>query len=227
MIPLFTDEEFNQAKRNDLLPLQCKQCGKIFYKTKLVIYNFKNPNHTSSGNFCSRKCMGLSQINKQKVICTNCGKGFEKLPTEIKKSKTGNYFCSRSCSVSYNNKHKTHGNRRSKLEKWLQEQLTILYPELDIHYNQKSVINSELDIYIPSLNLAFEINGIFHYEPIFGKDKLGKIQNNDISKSKACIDAKIDLCIIDTSQQKYFKPSTSQKYLDIITQIIKERSLIS
>jgi len=84
-----------------------------------------------------------------------------------------------------------------------------------------------LDIYIPSLNVAIELNGIFHYEPIYGVDKLGKIQDNDISKSKACIDNQIDLCTIDTSGQKYFKPKTSQKYLDIITNIIKERSSTS
>ena len=35
--------------------------------------------------------------------------------------------------------------------------------------------------------------------------------------------AKIDLCIIDTSQQSYITPKTSQKYLDIITKIINDR----
>ena len=62
---------------------------------------------------------------------------------------------------------------------WLEEQLTSLYPKLDIHFNRKDTIGSELDIYIPSLNLAVELNGIFHYEPIFGKDKLSKIKTND------------------------------------------------
>ena len=42
-----------------------------------------------------------------------------------------------------------------------------------------------------------------------------------------CHDNKIDLCIIDVSQQKYVKPSNSKKYLDIITNIIKERMSIS
>jgi hypothetical protein len=70
------------------------------------------------------------------------------------------------------------------------------------------------------------LNGIFHYEPIYGVNKLDKIQSNDISKSKACFDAKIDLCIIDTSTQSYFKESTSQKYLNIIINIINERLLI-
>jgi len=58
-------------------------------------------------------------------------------------------------------------------------------------------------------------------------NKLEQIKENDNSKSKACHDAKIDLCILDTSGQSYFKPSTSKQYLNIITSIIKERLLIS
>ena len=34
MFPLFTQDEFNIAKSLALLPLKCKQCGCIFYKTK-------------------------------------------------------------------------------------------------------------------------------------------------------------------------------------------------
>jgi hypothetical protein len=74
-----------------------------------------------------------------------------------------------------------------------------------------------------SLNIAFELNGIFHYEPIYGNDKLNKIQNNDMRKFQACLEHNIELCIIDTSQQKYFKESTSQKYLNIIVNILNEK----
>ena len=98
-----------------------------------------------------------------------------------------------------------------------------MYPDLDIHFNKRDAIGSELDIYIPSLRLAFELNGIFHFEPIYGPKKLGQIQNNDVSKTKLCHEAKIDLCVIDTSGQKYVKPQTSQRYLDIIISIIDDR----
>jgi hypothetical protein len=138
-------------------------------------------------------------------------------------TRTPKNFCSRSCSATYNNTHKTKGNRRSKLEKWLEEQLTVLYLELEILYSNKTTINSELDIYIPSLKLAFELNGIFHYEPIYGEDKLNQIQNNDNRKFQACLEKGIELCIIDTSQHKYVKPSTSQKYLDIITHLVNSK----
>lgn len=97
-----------------------------------------------------------------------------------------------------------------------------MYPDLVILFNDKSTINSELDIYIPSLRIAFELNGIFHYEPIFGKDKLKQINNNDNNKFQKCIINNISLCIIDTSSQKKFKEQNSLMYLEIITNIINQ-----
>lgn len=59
-----------------------------------------------------------------------------------------------------------------------------------------------MDIYIPVLSLAFELNGIFHYEPIYGEGKLLSIQNNDDRKFQACLEHDIELCIINSSEQK-------------------------
>jgi hypothetical protein len=222
MKPLYTKKDYDSVKSTQILPLKCYHCEKTFYKLKKYITS-EIKLQKGELKFCSHECSHNSKNKKQFVICTNCGVKFEKQLCQIK---TNNY-CSNSCNASYTNKHKSTGTRRSKLEIWLEEQLTNLYPNLDIHYNKTSTIGSELDIYIPSLNLAFELNGIFHYEPIYGVNKLQKIQENDNSKSKACHEAKIDLCIIDTSGQKYVKPSTSQKYLDIIINIINERLLTS
>lgn len=221
MKPLYTEQEYNNAKGIDFLPLECEYCGKTFYQAKKAIKSYLNGNPRFAIKFCSRSCCGMYSKKEVSLKCNNCGKTFYKKLSQFKKS--SNHFCSRSCAATYNHTHKSHGHRRSKLEIWIESQLTSLYPSLDIHFNRKEAINSELDIYIPSLKLAFELNGIFHYEPIYGINKLNQIQTNDISKTKACHNAKIDLCIIDVSQQKYVKPSTSQKYLDIITNIIKER----
>ena len=132
-------------------------------------------------------------------------------------------FCNQSCAASYNNIHKTHGTTVSKLERWMAEKLTSLYPSLEIHYNRKDAINSELDIYIPSLKLAFELNGPFHYEPIFSKEQLKSIQNNDQRKLQACLECGIELCVIDTSKHSYVKESTCKPYLDIVLQIIESK----
>lgn len=162
--------------------------------------------------------MGASQNIQKTVQCLNCSKQFAKHANQV--SKFPNHFCSCSCAATYNNKHKTHGTRRSKLEKYLEEQLTSLYPTFTILYNQKDAIQSELDIYIPSLNLAIELNGIFHYEPIYGEKKLEQIQNNDNRKFQACLEKKIELCIIDVSGLKYFKPANAEKYLKIVRDLL-------
>lgn len=222
MKPLYTTKEFQLANSTSLLPLKCYQCNCTFNKLKKYITS-ELKLKKGELKYCSQKCSHESKNKKQSIQCTNCGQIFEKQLCQI----SANNYCSNSCNASYTNKHKTTGYRRSKLEIWLEEQLTNLYPNLDIHYNKTSAIESELDIYIPSLNIAFELNGIFHYEPIYGVNKLNQIQENDKSKSKACHEAKIDLCIIDTSGQKYVKPSTSQKYIDIITKIVNERLLTS
>lgn len=215
MKPLFTKKQFETSKVTDKLPCRCYTCNKPFYKTKRDIN--KVLLGLRVGKFCSSQCKN----NKQPIPCTNCSSPVMRPPRELKRAK--NTFCSRSCNTTYNNKNKITGNRRSKLEIWIEGQLRLLYPNVQFLFNDKTTIGSELDIYIPSLNIAFELNGIFHYEPIYGIDKLGQIQSNDISKTKACHDAKIDLCIIDTSLQSYVKPSTSKKYLDMIINIIESR----
>lgn len=219
MIPLYTQEEFQSARSRQKMALQCLHCGKTFYKAKNEIQIFiayRGTKHTF--DFCSINCKETFQNPPIVLKCEQCGKTFKKLPNQIKKTK--HHFCSQSCSCTYQNTHKTKGTRTSKLEKWLSTQLSDLYPDLEFHFNRKDAINSELDIYIPSLKLAFELNGIFHYEPIFSPEKLSKIQNNDQRKMQACIEADIELCIIDVSKQKYFKEQTCRPFLKIIQDII-------
>lgn len=137
-----------------------------------------------------------------------------------KKSKSGHIFCNQSCAAKYTNTHKTWGTRRSKLEGWLEEKLRELYPELDIHCNRTDAIQGELDFYFPGLKLAFELNGIFHYEPIYGTERLGKTQSNDARKFAACTERGIELCILDTSRMKYFKVKWAQDHLKVIQEVL-------
>lgn len=194
--------------------LICKFCKTKFLREK------KSLRKNNKNQFCSQKCASSFRDLKQTMICPICNNEFRRAPYGLKESKSGKFFCSRSCAVTYNNTHKTKGIRVSKLELWLQQKLLEIYPELKFHFNRKDAINSELDIYIPSLKLAFELNGIFHYEPIFGEDKLNQIQNNDNRKFAACSENNISLCVINISMLKNFKEQKAIIYLNIVKEII-------
>ena len=221
---LFDLEKIKSLKSRDLIPFECPNCFNIFKKTKNDVLRWMIKNRTIS--CCSKKCSGelKTKENTKSLTCHNCNCDFVRCLSALNR-KTKYKFCSSSCSASYWNTHKTKGNRRSKLEIWLEKKLVKLYPRLEIHFNKKDAINSELDIYIPSLKLAFELNGIFHYEPIYGIDKLDKTKNNDNRKFQACLEKQIELCIIDVSKIKYFKEKTSIPILEIITNIINGASL--
>ncbi len=204
--------------------LTCDICKNSFTVTWIKAKRLKNRKKYGGSNFyCSTACAykGRGCRATPFVKCAQCGKERKKVNREIRKTK--NNFCGRSCAGIYNNAHKTHGTRRSKLEVWLENQLPLLFPFLEFHFNRRDAIKAELDIFIPSLNLAFELNGIFHYEPIFGEEKLAQTQNNDNRKFQACLEKKIELCVIDSTGLKYFKPLNAQKYLDIIVKIINQK----
>lgn len=147
------------------------------------------------------------------VSCKNCSKKFSKRVLEQKRFK--NNFCSHSCSATYNNKNKSKGTRVSKLELFIQKKLKEKY-SFDFQFNCKIAIKSELDIYVPELKLAFELNGIFHFKPIFGIEKFHQIQNNDNKKIQKCLEQNIDLNIIDVSWINYNKISNFEKVWEVI-----------
>lgn len=172
------------------IKLNCTFCNKEFSRTNTDVNSHLQKK--CKNQFCSRTCLKQFMTTKQIVNCAQCQMEIYRTISIIKKSKTKNFFCTKSCSALYNNTHKIKGNRKSKLESWIEKQLILIYPNLEILFNQKKAINSELDIYIPSLKIAFELNGIFHYEPIFGKDKLTQINNNDQRKFQACLENGIE-----------------------------------
>jgi len=169
--------------------------------------------------WCSNKCR-YPNNEKKTVECLKCKKQFKKLNAEC--IKTPNHFCSRSCAASYNNTHKTYGTRRSKLEIYLEDQIKKNYPHLELICNQKTVIESELDFYFPELRFAIELNGITHYEPIFGEDKFEKIKNNDQRKIIACYEKDIELAIIDSSSCSYLNETAKIKYKTLVFNLLEK-----
>jgi len=88
--------------------------------------------------------------------------------------------------------------------------------------NSKEEIGSELDFYFPELKFAIELNGIFHYEPIYGEDKLERIQDNDKQKMLMCYEKGIELAIIDSSHIKNLTKNHKHKMESIIDSLLEK-----
>ena len=154
------------------------------------------------------------------IYCSFCGDTLLEVPSGVVIERA---FCRRACHSSFKSGLNTKGTSRSKIEKYLEKRLTSRYPNLGFLFNCRSVIGLELDIYIPSLQLAFEINGVFHYLPIYGHEKLAATKDNDRSKRERCRRRLIDLHVIDISSEKAFSALASKKYYDFIVSKIEEK----
>ncbi len=192
-------------------PITCLYCSTVFYKSRAKI-KYSNTHNKRHSKFCSHKCYRNSQ--QSTFQCSGCKKTVSICEYKAKARK----YCTFKC-------YDLHRPQCfvSKLELLIQEQLSILYPSLDFHFNRRDTINSELDIYIPSLKLGFELNGIYHYEPIYGPEVLARTQNNDKRKFQACLERGVELCVIDSSKNQRITHKTAKPYLDIITNIINQK----
>lgn len=114
MITIYSNDEFEDAKSDDLLPLRCEQCQNVFYaKKKLIKHELTHKRGRC--RFCSQKCHHLF-YSKQDVntTCKECGKELSVKYRAYKNSLSKNFFCSSSCSAKYNNKTRGHLSNETK-----------------------------------------------------------------------------------------------------------------
>jgi endogenous inhibitor of DNA gyrase (YacG/DUF329 family) len=133
--------------------------------------------------------------------CLCCNKEFQILPHQKEKRK----YCSGTCRNIINNKN-IKGSR-SKAELLLEKELDKKFPDLEIKYNDREILNGlELDVYFPKLKLGIEWNGIFHYKSTKGSI-LEKYKIKDKIKRKKCKEMGIKLLTIKdlTSHDKFIK----------------------
>lgn len=89
-----------------MIRTSCLQCDKYFYvKPNRLLRGW--------GKYCSRSCQNLSQKTGDYVQCHNCKKPIYKNRMEIKRSKSGCFFCNKSCQTIWRNREVYVGDRHS------------------------------------------------------------------------------------------------------------------
>ena len=178
----------------------CKVCNKKVLRSDCQVMN---------NVFCSIECSAIDQRISHKgkgrardpskrtiLSCKQCGIMFERFTCSVPPGR--DRFCSQSCSAKYTNKHK-RGNR-SKLEKWLGVKLK--ERELPVLLNNREILNGyELDIYFPTKNVAFEIDGPWHRIPLNSEEHFQSIKKNDALKESRCVALGIELIRIPNEEQ--------------------------
>ena len=74
----------------------CGICKKEFYA---------KPSHLKRGDgkYCSNACSAQARRRGKYVVCTTCGKDVWRMPKHLDHSKSGNYFCNKSCQTLWRN----------------------------------------------------------------------------------------------------------------------------
>lgn len=208
----------------------CFYCNKHFTLTKYDLqkkrFACKQNNKKYYILYCSRICASRQhKIDNMQgtylVYCEHCKKEFYKNSNQI--IKTDHDFCSQHCWAVYSNSlmKPRSARQRSKFESYAEKELRRRYKGMRISFNNRKIVAPyELDIYIPKLKVAFEINGIFHYKPIYGEDKLLHTQSKERKKRYICNKKGIKLHVINISRLKNFSEQEAYKYLKRIFKFI-------
>lgn len=140
--------EKNGTKRK-ATEVTCMKCGILFLKRTSLIKEKGN-------NFCSTSCSSLFKRNRVSLICAHCQIEFERPKSDLNNSKTGTYFCSRTCKdkgQSYIEKifpdHYKGNSYRVKALALLGEKCKICgYSEnvlaLEVHHKDRSRDNNDI-----------------------------------------------------------------------------------
>jgi hypothetical protein len=208
--------------------LKCPTCEEDF-KIKLGIYNSTRRRKPGHIFYCCKQCHSKSMITSSSdivsFICDNCGKSFDKMKKlRLQPLK----FCNKSCRAKYFARVNNLGGQRSLMEQKLELYIREFFPSVILNINDRDILGGlELDLYLPELRFAIEVNGPCHFIPIWGEDTLKHTRRNDIIKSNYCQKKGIRLLYItDILDRKHdnteqiFKTQIKPIIIDMIDECI-------
>jgi len=113
----------------------------------------------------------------------------------------------------------------SKLELFLLDNLLKDGYKVDFHKEQiLSNTKLQIDLFLPTLNVAIEVDGLSHFEPVWGQQTLNRNKTYDNKKTGLIIGK--GLVLIRIKQLKDFSPSRANKIynelVDVLDKIIKK-----
>lgn len=115
------------------------------------------------------------------------------------------------------------GKTGSKLEKFLLKQLLSKGYSVEFHKEQ-SILNTKLqiDLFIPKLNVAIEVDGPSHFEPVWGDDTLKRNKKYDDKKTGLIIGK--GLYLVRIKQTKDFSAARGLIIYDELTKLLQDIS---
>lgn len=124
---------------------------------------------------------------------------------------------------SANNAARLSSKTGSKLEKFLLDKLLQDGYVVEFHKEQ-SLLNTKLqiDLFLPTMNVAIEVDGPSHFSPIWGSDALAKNQKYDEKKNGLLIGK--GLSLIRIKQVKDFSKARANLIYQNLAKVLQSKS---
>jgi very-short-patch-repair endonuclease len=108
----------------------------------------------------------------------------------------------------------------SKLELFLLEKLLASGYKVDFHKEQSLLTTKlQIDLFLPTLDVAIEVDGLSHFEPVWGEESLKKNQGYDNKKSGLILGK--GLVLIRIIQKKDFSKTRAQVIFTQLNSILE------